>query len=108
MFVRGTYNRKSICLLVPIFEGYGTRIKILEALIWNNRIISTEKGIEGINYEKNRGIIIANNKIKFSNKLTGKKSQFSLRDHLIRDLSRFDPIEESYLILRDFSQYAID
>ena len=49
-----------------------------------------------------------NNKIKFSNKLTGKKSQFSLRDHLIRDLSRFDPIEESYLILRDFSQYAID
>ena len=58
-------HRKSICLLVPIFEGYGTRIKILEALIWNNRIISTEKGIEGINYEKNRGIIIANNKIKF-------------------------------------------
>ena len=52
--------------------------------------------------------MLGNNEIKFSNKLTGKKSPFSLRDHLIRDLSRFDPIEESYLILRDFSQYAID
>ena len=51
-------NRKAICLIVPIFEGYGTRIKILESLIWNNRIVSTSKGIEGINYLKNKNIIV--------------------------------------------------
>jgi hypothetical protein len=55
-------HNKSICLLVPIFEGYGTRIKILESLIWGNRIISTKKGIEGIQYKKNDNIIITNNK----------------------------------------------
>ncbi len=58
-------HRKSICVLVPIFEGYGTRIKILEAMIWNNRIISTKKGIEGIKFKKTGNIIISNNKKKF-------------------------------------------
>ena len=57
-------HKNSICLIVPIFEGYGTRIKILEALIWNNKIISTKKGIEGIKFKKNKNIIISNNKKK--------------------------------------------
>ena len=54
-------QRKSICLIVPLFEGFGTRIKILESLILGNRVISTSKGIEGINFEKNNNIIISNN-----------------------------------------------
>ena len=55
-------NKKSICMLVPIFEGYGTRIKILESLVWGNRIISTKKGIEGIEFKKNKNITVTNNK----------------------------------------------
>ena len=53
-------QKKSICLIVPIFHGYGTRIKILESIIWGNRIISTSKGIEGINYRNNKNIIVCN------------------------------------------------
>jgi hypothetical protein len=54
--------QKSICLIVPIFEGYGTRIKILEALTLGTNILTTTKGIEGINYSnKSSKIIIANN-----------------------------------------------
>ena len=39
-----------LALVVPIFEGYGTRIKILEAIALNTKVITTPKGIEGINY----------------------------------------------------------
>ena len=38
----------SECLCVPLFFGYGTRIKILEALSIGAVIVSTKKGIEGI------------------------------------------------------------
>ncbi len=62
-------QQKSICLIVPIFEGYGTRIKILESLIWGNRIISTKKGIEGINYENNKNIFICNESKKMINEI---------------------------------------
>ena len=57
-------NRKAICLIVPIFEGYGTRIKILESLIWSNRIVSSTKGIEGIDYSKNKNIIVTDQRKK--------------------------------------------
>ncbi len=62
-------NKKSICLLVPIFEGYGTRIKILENLILGNRIISSKKGIEGIKFEKNPNITVTNKKKIMINKV---------------------------------------
>ena len=57
-------HKKSICLFTPITEGYGTRIKILEAIAWNNRVISTTKGIEGIEYTNQKNIIVTNNKKK--------------------------------------------
>ena len=54
--------KKTICLVVPLFEGYGTRIKILEAIVLNTRVISSFKGIEGIEYEnKSRNFLITNN-----------------------------------------------
>ena len=38
----------SKCMCVPIMFGYGTRIKIIEALSIGAIVISTKKGIEGI------------------------------------------------------------
>jgi len=52
--------KNAICLMVPLFEGYGTRIKILEALVLNANVISTSKGIEGIDYSGNEKIIVTN------------------------------------------------
>ena len=67
--------KKTICLVVPLFEGYGTRIKILEAITLNTKVISTRIGIEGIDYQKNsKNFIVTNNLneilkgiLKFSN-----------------------------------------
>ena len=54
--------KKTICLVVPLLEGYGTRIKILEAIALNTKVISTFKGIEGIEQEnKSDNLLITNN-----------------------------------------------
>lgn len=44
--------KKCVCTVIPIFEGYGSRIKIIEALMLGTVVISTVKGIEGIDYNK--------------------------------------------------------
>jgi len=62
--------KKSICLVVPLFEGYGTRIKILEALVLGCNILTTKLGIEGINYSKSdRSIKITNSPVQMINSI---------------------------------------
>jgi len=54
--------KNCVCLCAPIFEGYGTRIKILEALVYGANILTTRKGIEGINFPKESKKIIVTKK----------------------------------------------
>ena len=42
----------SLCLCVPLKFGSGTRIKIIEALCLGTTVVSTHKGIEGIEIKK--------------------------------------------------------
>ena len=42
----------SLCLVVPTNEGYGTRVKIIEALCHGTVVVSSRVGIEGIDYKK--------------------------------------------------------
>jgi glycosyltransferase involved in cell wall biosynthesis len=44
--------KKSQLILAPIYEGYGTRVKIIEALMLGVPIISTPTGIDGIKYKQ--------------------------------------------------------
>ena len=54
----------SKCMCVPLMFGYGTRIKIIEALSLGAIVISTKKGIEGIKINsKNPPFIISNKKL---------------------------------------------
>mgnify|MGYP001382922910 CR=1 FL=1 len=46
------YN--SLMVLAPINKGTGTRIKIIEALIVGANVITTKKGIEGLNFKENQ------------------------------------------------------
>ena len=57
--VTSYYNKNSIAI-VPLLEGSGTRLKILEAMSFGLPVISTSIGAEGINYTLNKNIIIAN------------------------------------------------
>ena len=44
--------RQASCLVVPTQEGYGTRVKIIEALCEGVVVVSSQTGIEGIRFNK--------------------------------------------------------
>ncbi len=62
------YNSK--CMCVPLKFGSGTRIKILEALTLGVIVVSTSKGIEGIELLKKNPPFISNDKISFIDTLS--------------------------------------
>ncbi len=57
-------NSKSI-MIVPLLSSGGMRVKIVEGMAMQKCIISTSLGAEGINYENNVNILIANNQDEF-------------------------------------------
>jgi glycosyltransferase involved in cell wall biosynthesis len=61
-FMRG----KNI-MIVPLFSAGGMRIKIIEAMANSKPVISTTIGAEGIIYEHNKNIVIANSSQEFIN-----------------------------------------
>ena len=59
------YYQKNNIAIVPLLEGSGTRLKILEAMSFGLPVISTSIGAEGIDYIENKHIIIANDEALF-------------------------------------------
>jgi glycosyltransferase involved in cell wall biosynthesis len=59
------YYLKNNIAIVPLLEGSGTRLKILEAMSFGLPVISTSIGAEGIDYIENKHIIIANDAALF-------------------------------------------
>jgi glycosyltransferase involved in cell wall biosynthesis len=53
------FMRKYGLMLVPLFSGSGTRIKILEGMAAGKPIVSTTIGAEGMDYQKGENILIA-------------------------------------------------
>jgi len=80
-------------MIVPLLNGSGIRIKILEAMALGKTIISTSIGASGIIYKDNVNILIADNKEDFAEKiiwclnnprkslLIGKKAQINIQDN---------------------------
>lgn len=54
-------------LIVPIFEGSGIRMKILEAANVGTPFVSTTIGAEGLGFESGKNCMIANNENEFYN-----------------------------------------
>ncbi|MDB4903915.1 MAG: hypothetical protein JWQ63_3196 [Mucilaginibacter sp.] len=57
-------NSKSI-MIVPLLSGGGMRVKIVEGMAMQKCIISTSLGAEGISFENDVNILIANNQDEF-------------------------------------------
>jgi glycosyltransferase involved in cell wall biosynthesis len=77
IFVSGTvddvkpYLQKAKVFVAPIFEGSGTRLKILEAFAAGKPIVCSDKAAEGIDYKDGENIFIAKSADEFSDKITG-------------------------------------
>ncbi|WP_298818598.1 glycosyltransferase family 4 protein [Chloroflexus sp.] len=56
--------------VVPLREGGGTRLKILEALALGVPVVSTSKGAEGLRLEDGKHLLIADTPIDFAGKVS--------------------------------------
>lgn len=54
------YLALSTAVIVPLLEGGGTRLKILEAFAAKRPVVSTSKGAEGLNTKDNKHLLIRN------------------------------------------------
>src|SRR5205814_327193 len=54
------------CVVVPLLEGSGTRVKILEAMSLGSPVVSTRIGAEGIEAEHGREILLADKPEEFA------------------------------------------
>lgn len=53
------FTTENSVMIAPILSGSGMRVKIIEAMALGRTVISTSIGAEGINYENNKNIFIA-------------------------------------------------
>jgi glycosyltransferase involved in cell wall biosynthesis len=72
IFVSGTVSDvkpfllRSKIFVAPLFEGSGTRLKILEAFAAGTPVVCTTQAAEGILYENSRDLLIANTPDEFA------------------------------------------
>lgn len=64
--IRPAVSSSSVCI-VPLRQGAGTRLKILEAMALGTAVVSTTKGAEGLAVENGTHILIADTPKAFAN-----------------------------------------
>jgi glycosyltransferase involved in cell wall biosynthesis len=69
---------------VPIRQGGGTRLKILEAMALGTPVISTSKGAEGLDARDGRDILIADSPETFARRIVDLLGSSELRAHIAR------------------------
>ena len=62
----GPYLENAAVVVVPLLDGGGTRLKILEAFAAKRPVVSTAKGAEGIDAEHKREVLIADESTEFA------------------------------------------
>jgi glycosyltransferase involved in cell wall biosynthesis len=70
------------CEVVPLREGSGTRLKVLEALALGTPVVSTSKGIEGLALEHERHVLVADTPESFADATLRVLAQPELRARL--------------------------
>ncbi len=53
--------------VVPLLNGSGTRLKILESVAYGRPVITTSKGVEGLDFENGKNVFIFNDAVSFIN-----------------------------------------
>jgi glycosyltransferase involved in cell wall biosynthesis len=64
-----TFISSKNVMIVPLKSGSGLRVKILEAMAYGKCVITTSIGAEGINYQDQVNLIIANSVLEFESKI---------------------------------------
>jgi glycosyltransferase involved in cell wall biosynthesis len=81
----GSYYQRADAAIVPLRAGGGTRLKILEAFAWQVPVVSTSKGIEGLEVTDGQHALIADTPLDFARQCAKLMADPSLRDNLIQN-----------------------
>jgi glycosyltransferase involved in cell wall biosynthesis len=91
--VRVPVAEASVCV-IPIRQGGGTRLKILEAMALGTPVVSTSKGAEGLYVTPGKDILIADKPIGFASEVVRLLQDCALRQRLAENARRL--VEEHY------------
>ena len=91
--VRIPVAEAAICV-VPIRQGRGTRLKILEAMALGTPVVSTSKGAEGLEVVTGEHLLIADDPLDFANNVTRLLGDDALRKRLSAKARKL--VEERY------------
>ncbi|MCK3682787.1 glycosyltransferase family 4 protein [Maribellus sp. YY47] len=102
-------NSKAI-MIVPLFSGSGMRIKIIEGMALGKSIVSTPIGAEGIEVEKDKHILIAENTDEFVEAVSKLVEDKELYDSLGRNAigfihEKFDNVTTASKLIDFYKQY---
>ena len=81
--VRHLVRAAAVCI-VPVREGGGTRVKILEAMALGTPVVATTKGAEGLNVQHAEHLLIADTPTDFVRAILQLLQDENLRSHLTR------------------------
>jgi glycosyltransferase involved in cell wall biosynthesis len=76
--------RDAAAMIVPLLSGGGTRIKILEAMAFGLPVLSTTIGAEGLPFEHDRHLLLADDVASFTERCVGMLRSKDLRARLAR------------------------
>lgn len=69
-------------MIVPLFSGSGTRVKILEGMALGKVVITTTQGLEGIDAKHNEHVLIADTKEEFLKQIQRAQTDPTLIDRI--------------------------
>lgn len=95
-------------VIVPIFTGGGVNVKLLEALGNGKLVITTPKGIEGTDFEKNIQLLVCENAEEFIYECNNVLEKYSDYSYIV--LNALKKMKEDYSwekVVGDFEQKLI-
>ena len=91
--IRTVLSRSAVCV-VPLREGGGSRLKILEAMAAGVPVVSTSVGVEGIEAESGRHLLVADTPSDLADAVERVLSDHELASRLSREAR--DLVERRY------------
>jgi glycosyltransferase involved in cell wall biosynthesis len=80
--IRSWVGSSAVCV-VPIRQGSGTRLKILEAMALGVPVVSTYKGAEGLDATDGQHLLLADDPAEFAAKTAAILQDTALRERLV-------------------------
>ncbi len=84
-----SFLKESDIFIVPLREGQGIRVKILEAMNWGIPVVSTSKGCEGLPYSYGENILVGNTAKEFAECISILAKNEDLREMLSENARKY-------------------